>query len=103
VDSARLRRTELESRSTGHVLIENPNTMSIKVHIRLRAVCALLTGIPQFVLIPAPVTTTTFLDFAIISAISCSSRPEPDPTWIVGMASDMRVYGLISLPRFPLK
>jgi hypothetical protein len=77
--------------------------MSIKVHIRLRAVCALLTGIPQFVLIPAPVTTTTFLDFAIISAISCSSRPEPDPTWIVGMASDMRVYGLISLPRFPLK
>ena len=31
---------------------------------------AKLTGIPQLVLIPAPVTTTTFLDLAIASAIS---------------------------------
>jgi len=44
-----------------------------------------LTGIPQFVLIPAPVTTMTFFDFPSTSAISCSSRAEPGETLMVGI------------------
>jgi hypothetical protein len=47
--------------------------------------CDSLTGIPQLVLIPAPVTTTTFLDFPRASAINCSSWLESGPTLIVGM------------------
>jgi hypothetical protein len=45
-----------------------------------------LTGIPQLVEIPAPVMTTTFLDFARISAMSCSCWPDPGATFEVGMA-----------------
>ena len=54
---------------------------------RRHSVCAQLTGMPQFVLIPAPVTTTTFLDFPSVSAISCSARPDPGPTLMVGIVS----------------
>lgn len=45
------------------------------------------TGIPTFVLIPAPVTTTTFLDFARMSAISCNSAAEVGKTLIVGIVA----------------
>ena len=47
--------------------------------------CAQLTGMPQFVLIPAPVTTTTFFDLPNVSAISCSCRSQPGPTLMVGI------------------
>jgi hypothetical protein len=49
-------------------------------------VVAYLTGIPQFVLIPAPVTTITFFDFPNVSATSCMCRSAPGRTLIVGMA-----------------
>jgi hypothetical protein len=45
----------------------------------------LLTGMPQLVDIPAPVITTTFFDFARISAISCNCGPLPDSTFTVGI------------------
>lgn len=40
---------------------------------------------PELVLMPAPVMTTTFFAFHIESAISCSRDPESDDTWTVGI------------------
>lgn len=44
-----------------------------------------LTGIPELVLIPAPVTITTFFAFHSESAISWSWSVDPACTCIVGM------------------
>lgn len=49
---------------------------------------AILTGIPELVLIPAPVTTTTFRDFRRASATVCRSSGELDSTCVVGMVLD---------------
>lgn len=45
----------------------------------------ILTGIPELVLIPAPVTTTTFFAFHSESAISWRRADDPAWTWIVGI------------------
>jgi hypothetical protein len=42
---------------------------------------------PQFVEIPAPVTTNIFLDLASVSAISCSSASHFDVTFVVGIVT----------------
>jgi hypothetical protein len=52
----------------------------------LEIVGAKLTGMPQFVEIPAPVMTTTFLDFDRASAISCSCSSQAEETFVVGIA-----------------
>jgi hypothetical protein len=44
-----------------------------------------LTGIPELVLMPAPVITTTFLAFHSVFAISCSSGSQPGSTCVVGI------------------
>lgn len=48
-----------------------------------------LTGMPELVLIPAPVITTTF--FALYSelAISCSCEAESGVMWTVGIFQDV--------------
>ena len=48
----------------------------------------MLTGIPELVLIPAPVTTTTLRDFSRASATVCKSSGELDSTWVVGIVLD---------------
>ncbi len=45
---------------------------------------------PEFVLIPAPVTTMTFLDFQSESSIVCSTRLEAGVTWTVGILAAYR-------------
>lgn len=79
------RRIVLGLTSIIHFLNESPIVLSTNPVRRHHSVCAQLTGIPQFVLIPAPVTTTTLLDFPNLSAISCSSWPDPGPTLMVGI------------------
>lgn len=67
--------------------------MSVEVHMPFYLFLAetrtsvLLTGIPQLVLIPAPVTTMTLRDFPKLSAICCSSRTEPALTCRVGIVA----------------
>lgn len=41
---------------------------------------------PQFVEIPAPVTTTTFFDFDRAFAISCNFCSQVEETFVVGIA-----------------
>lgn len=49
------------------------------------------TGMPELVLIPAPVTTTTFLALPTLSATSCSNADASGTTWIVGMLRERSV------------
>jgi len=44
-----------------------------------------LTGMPEFVLMPAPVITTIFRDFHTEFAISWRRDSEPGSTWVVGI------------------
>jgi len=46
---------------------------------------------PEFVLIPAPVMTTTLRAFQRELAMSWSSGAEPGSTWVVGMAATAAV------------
>lgn len=46
------------------------------------------TGMPELVLIPAPVTTRTFFAFQRASAISCRSSLDSGNTWLVGILKD---------------
>lgn len=54
-----------------------------------------LTGIPEFVLMPAPVTTTTFLALYNEFAMSWSSRSDPGVTWTVGIVAASLSCGLV--------
>ena len=58
---------------------------------RFRLGTRLLTGMPEFVLIPAPVMTTTLRAFQRELAMSWSSGAEPGSTWVVGMAATAAV------------
>ena len=84
------------SESTGHFQIGSPDliisrgpTPGAKMPWETRR----LTGMPEFVLIPAPVTTTTF--FALYSefAMSCSSRADSGVTCTVGILGSALVSG----------
>jgi hypothetical protein len=44
-----------------------------------------LTGIPELVLMPAPVMTTTLRAFHKAFAMSCSNGSQPGLTWVVGI------------------
>lgn len=84
-DSVVQHRIVLESMNTIHSLSENPAVfVSIETNTYLGVIH---TGIPQLVLIPAPVTTTTFFDLPIASAISCNPEKESGPTLVVGILS----------------
>ena len=43
------------------------------------------TGMPELVLMPAPVTTTTLRAFQSAFAISCNNGSQPGSTWVVGI------------------
>lgn len=85
MDSARQHRTGLVSMNTDHFQTENPANVNIS---SASWQCDQLTGMPQLVLIPAPVITITFFDFPSASAICCSSRSAHGPTSMVGMMAD---------------
>jgi len=89
VGSAMPRRTEPGSRSRAHPLSGSPD---LGLDTDGLQDCAGLTGIPQFVLIPAPVTTTTFRDFPKVSAMNCSSSSEFGETLIVGIIAMCTIY-----------
>lgn len=56
----------------------------------LRCEGAWHTGMPELVLMPAPVTTTTFLDFDRQSAMSWSKSPDSGVTCAVGILRKSR-------------
>lgn len=87
VGSATPRRTGLGSRNKAHLQSGSPDSGLIQALFRY---CVELTGIPQFVLIPAPVTTTTFRDLPKVSAMSCSSSSESGVTLIVGIIASVQ-------------
>jgi hypothetical protein len=93
VDLKALYRIELGLASKGHPPSENPIFCQLGIHLHLwMAWIILLTGIPQFVLIPAPVTTTTLRDFPKSSAICCRSRAQPAVTCCVGIVKIHSFY-----------
>jgi hypothetical protein len=53
-----------------------------------------LTGMPQFVEMPAPVTTTIFFDLANAFAISWSLSSQSGPTFVVGISLNCAAYAL---------
>lgn len=65
-----------------------------------------LTGMPQFVEIPAPVMTTTFFDFDRASAISCSCNSQVEDTFVVGISLYSRlvltIRGVLQLTRLDI-
>lgn len=52
-----------------------------------------LTGMPELVLMPAPVITTTFLALDRAFAMSCNSRSDPGVTWTVGILGSLSSCG----------
>jgi hypothetical protein len=46
---------------------------------------------PEFVLMPAPVMTTTFLAFHSEFAISCNKGSHPGSTWVVGIVASRAI------------
>lgn len=48
------------------------------------------TGMPEFVLMPAPVMTTTLRDFPRVSATACRESKHPGVIWTVGITTSVR-------------
>lgn len=80
-------RTGPGSGNKGHSRSESPAVMLAHTAPVIASPCRtrVLTGIPEFVLMPAPVTTTTFLALCSALAMSCKSRSDPGVTWTVGI------------------
>jgi hypothetical protein len=51
------------------------------------------TGMPELVLMPAPVMTTTFRAFHRVFAMSCNNGSQPGSTWVVGIAFGRPING----------
>lgn len=85
-------RTAPELKSTGHSRSENPD-LCVNEGLNGHSNDLRLTGMPEFVLIPAPVTTMIFFDRSTDSATCCRSSSESGRTSMVGM------LGCSNIPR----
>lgn len=80
-----LRRIELVLTSTAHSPSGSPVKVVSNACMEEGGRRDIRTGMPELVLMPAPVMTTTLRDFHNVLAISCRKASEPGSTWVVGI------------------